>query len=78
MGLVENMAKCGYLITSQLIDSCDEWHALGRRHLLSPEHLLLLLAGPISHTSTQFMDFVEILNISMDLSTIYLPHFSGC
>ena len=31
----------------------------------------MLLAGPISHTSTQFMDFVEIFSISLDLSTIY-------
>ena len=39
---------------------------------------VVLLAGPISHTSTQCMDFVEILNISLDLSTIYFAHFSGC
>ena len=32
----------------------------------------MLLAGPISHTSTQYMDFVEIFNISLDLSTIFL------
>ena len=33
--------------------------------------------GPIS--STQYMDFVEIFNISLDLSTIYMyfAHFSG-
>ena len=37
-----------------------------------------LLAGPISHISTQYIDFVEILNISLDLSTIYFAHFSGC
>ena len=35
----------------------------------------MLLAGPISHTS---MDFVEILNASRDLSTIYFVHFSWC
>ena len=46
--------------------------------LLNPEHLVVLLAGPISHTSTQYMDFVEIFNISLDLSTIYFAHFSGC
>ena len=28
-----------------------------------------VMAGPISHTSTQYMDFVEIFNISLDLST---------
>ena len=41
----------------------------------APGHVL---AGPISHTSTQYMDFVEIFNISLDLSTIYIAHFSGC
>ena len=30
------------------------------------------LAEPISHTSTHYMDFVEIFNISMDLSYTYL------
>ena len=36
-----------------------------------------VLAGPISHTSTQYIDFVEIFNISLDLS-IYFAHLSGC
>ena len=31
-----------------------------------------------SHLSTQYIDYVEILNISLDLSTIYFAHFSGC
>ena len=31
----------------------------------------MLLAGPISHTSTKYMDFVEIFNIVLDLSTIF-------
>ena len=31
----------------------------------------MLLAGPISHTSTQYMDFVETFNISLDFYTIY-------
>ena len=31
----------------------------------------VLLAGPISHSSTQYMDFFEIFNIILDLSTIY-------
>ena len=31
----------------------------------------MLLAGPISHTSTQYIDFVAFY-ISMDLSTNYL------
>ena len=38
----------------------------------------MLLAGPVSHTSMDLMDFVEIFNISLDLSTIYFAHFSGC
>ena len=40
--------------------------------LLSPEHLFVLLAGQICHTGTRYMDFVEIFNIFLDLSTIYL------
>ena len=31
----------------------------------------MLLAGPVSHTSIQYMDFVEVFNVSLDLSTIY-------
>ena len=38
----------------------------------------MLLAGPISHTRIQHMDFVEIVNVSHDLSTIYFARFSGC
>ena len=38
----------------------------------------MLLAGPISHSSTQYMDFVEVFYISLDLSTIYCANFSGC
>ena len=38
----------------------------------------MLLAGPISHTSTQYMDFVKIFNISLDLSAIYFACFNGC
>ena len=38
----------------------------------------MLLAEPISHASTQYMDFVEVFNISLDLSTIYCANFSGC
>ena len=29
----------------------------------------MLLSVPISHTSTQYIDFVEVFNISLDLST---------
>ena len=36
----------------------------------------MLLVGPISHSSTQKMDFVEIFNISLDLSFTYCAHFS--
>ena len=38
---------------------------------------VMLLAGPISHTSTQYMNFVEIFNILLDISTCF-AHFSGC
>ena len=41
--------------------------------------MVKLLAGPISHTSTQYMDFVEIFNICVELLyAIYLAHFSAC
>ena len=36
----------------------------------------MLLRGPISHTSTQYMDFVEIFNISLSLPAIYFAHFN--
>ena len=31
----------------------------------------------MNHTNTQYMDFVNILYISLALSTIYFVHFSG-
>ena len=31
-----------------------------------------------THTSTQYMDFLETFNISLDLFTTYFDHFSGC
>ena len=37
----------------------------------------MLLAGPISHTNTQYMDFVKIFNIVLDFSTVYFSHFRG-
>ena len=37
----------------------------------------MLLAGPISHTSTPYTDFVDFFYISTDLSTNYFAHFSG-
>ena len=37
----------------------------------------MLLAEPISHTGTEYMDFVEVFNISLDLSTVYCANFSG-
>ena len=40
---------------------------------LSPKHLVMLLAGPISHTGIAYMNFFEIFNVSLDLSTIYFP-----
>ena len=38
----------------------------------------MLLAGPVFHTSIQHMDFVKIFNVFLDLSTIYVAHFSRC
>ena len=31
----------------------------------------MLLAAPVSHTSIQQMDYVEIFNVALNLSTIY-------
>ena len=31
----------------------------------------MLLAGPISHNSIQCIDFVEIFNVSLDMSAIH-------
>ena len=31
-----------------------------------------------SHSISQYMDFVIIFNISLELSSIYFAHFSGC
>ena len=42
----------------------------------APGHVIL--AGPISYTSTRYMDFVKVFSIVLDLSTIYFSHFSGC
>ena len=62
----------------KLIASCDGCHAWSRRRLLNLEHLVVLLAGPISHTSIRCMDFVEIFNIILDLSITCFSRFSGC
>ena len=58
----------------------DRYHAWGRWCLpvLSPEKLVVLLAGPISYTGIQYMNFVEITNVLLDLSAIYFACFSGC
>ena len=37
----------------------------------------MLLAGPVSHTGTQYIDHGKILNNPMDLSTSYFAHFTG-
>ena len=37
----------------------------------------MLFAGPVSHISNQYMDYVEIFNVSLDLSTIYLLFLVG-
>ena len=38
--------------------------------MLNLEHLVVLLAGLISYTSMQHMDFLEVFSVSMDLSTV--------
>ena len=38
----------------------------------------MLLAEPISHTSIQYMNFVEIFSVSLNLSTICFAYFSRC
>ena len=38
----------------------------------------MLLAGPISRTGIECMDFVETFNIALDISTIYFADCSGC
>ena len=48
----------------KLIASCDGCHAWGRQRLLNLEQLVVLLAGPISHTSTQHIDFVNFLHFT--------------
>ena len=47
------------------------------KNRIDPEHLVVLLAGPISHTSTQCI-VLSIFYILLDLSTIYFTRFSGC
>ena len=42
------------------------------------DKVVVLFAGPVSHTSTQCMDFIEIFNMPLDLSTINFAHFSWC
>ena len=39
--------------------------------------MLTQSGAPVSHTSAQYIDFVEIFNISLDLSAIYFAHFSS-
>ena len=44
-------------------------------HIKLSDKLVVLLAEPISHTSTQYRD---VFNMPLDLSTINFAHFSGC
>ena len=38
----------------------------------------MLLAEPVSHTSTQYMDFLKMFNISLHLSSIHFVPSGGC
>ena len=40
---------------------------------LNPEHLVVLLAGPISHTSTQYIDFVDFLHFNGSVYQLFCP-----
>ena len=48
-------------------------HQADKAYTIRTEHLVVLLAGPISHTSIQYMDF----NVSLNLSTNYLLLLMG-
>ena len=39
--------------------------------ILNPEHLVVLLAGPISHTSTQYIDFVDFLHFNRSVYQLF-------
>ena len=51
-------------------------HEADDAYSIRPEHLVVLLTGPIFHTGTQYIDFVDFY-ISLDLSAIYFALFSG-
>ena len=68
LGFVNNFIRL--LVVAGVMHEVDDAYSIQR-------DLVVLLAGPISHTSTQHMDFFETFNISLDLS-IYFTHFSGC
>ena len=40
-----------------------------RETTLNPGHLIVFLAGPISHTSKKYMNYVEIFNVLLDSSS---------
>ena len=41
--------------------------------ILNPEHLVVSLAGPISHTSTQYTDFVDFLHFNGSAYQLFCP-----
>ena len=45
--------------------ACDGCHARGRQHLLNPEHLVVLSAGPTSYNS------IHLLIITADFVALY-------
>ena len=62
----------------RLVAGCGGCRAWGGRRLLGLEHLVVLLAGPISHAGARCMDFVEIFNVVLDLSVACFSRFGGC
>ena len=51
----------------EMLDSAAPYYQAGLGNRLCyelMEHLVVLLAGPISHTSTQYIDFVDFLHFN--------------
>ena len=43
----------------------------------NPKYLVALVVVPVSHTCTQCMNYAEIFNALLDLSSIYFAAFDG-
>ena len=65
------MDFCLDLSKLKLIASCGGFHAWGGQRLLGPGHLVMLLAGLISHTSTRYIDFVNFLHFNGSVHQLF-------